>query len=99
MIRQIISLPVLDSEGYHMYIKNHYLYLCDMFDVLLTECQLINGHYILDTIRNVMNVQGSTSDSAQALNDTELWHMRLGHIGVRRLTRLVKDGQIPDLTI
>jgi len=66
---------------------------------LLAECQLINGHYILDTTGNVMNVQVNAKNSAGTLNDTELWHMRLGHIGVRRLSRLVKDGRIPDLTI
>ena len=33
------------------------------------------------------------------INNTELWHMRLGHIGVRRLTQLVKNGLIENLTI
>ena len=99
IIRQIISIPVLDNEGYHMHVRNRSLCLYDLDNVLLAECQLINGHYILDTTGNVMNVQVNAKNSAGTLNDTELWHMRLGHIGVRRLSRLVKDGRIPDLTI
>ena len=73
-----------------------------MHDVLLVKFQLVNRYYILDTMRNVMNVQASSSNKcarSETLNETKMWYMRLGHIGVRCLSRLVKDGQIPNLTM
>ena len=31
-------------------------------------------------------------------DDTYLWHLRLGHINLDRITRLVKDGPLRDLS-
>ena len=32
-------------------------------------------------------------------DDTYLWHLRLGHINPDRITRLVKDGPLRDLSV
>ena len=32
-------------------------------------------------------------------DDTYLWHLRLGHINLDRITRLVKDGLLRDLSV
>ena len=32
-------------------------------------------------------------------DDTYLWHLRLGHINLNRITRLVKDGPLRDLNV
>ena len=32
-------------------------------------------------------------------DDTYLWHLRLGHINLDRITRLVKDGPLRDLSV
>ena len=65
---------------------------------LLCECVLYNGHYVLETSRDIFNVLENKRKRSET-NDTELWLMRLGHIGIRRLSKLVKDGLIQDLTI
>ena len=43
LVRQIISLSVLDREGYCMNIQNGSLYLYDCNNILLTVCHLNNG--------------------------------------------------------
>ena len=93
-----MSLSVLDREGYHINIRNCSLYLYNGNNILLTICPLINGHYILDTTRDILNAQVEKRKRSE-FNNTELWNIRLGHIGVRRLSRLVKDGLIQNLTI
>ena len=99
MIRQIISLPVLDSEGFHVNIKDGLLNLYDNMNVLLVSCPMVDGHYILTKNRDVFNIEKSKRKRSEEINNTELWHMRLGHIGIKCLTKLVKDGVISDLTI
>ena len=90
---------MLDKEGYHVHIKDSLLYLYDNMNVLVVTCPMVDSHYILNANRNVFNVESSKRIRSSALNNTELWHMRLGHIGIKRLTKLVKDGLISDLTI
>ena len=52
----------------------------------------------MHAIRDVYEI-GDNKRKRSDITDTELWHMRLGHIGVRRLTQLVKNGLIENLTI
>ena len=32
-------------------------------------------------------------------NDTYLWHLRLGHINLDRINRIVKDGPLRELNV
>jgi hypothetical protein len=72
--KNIISIPVLDSEGLSFAIKNNCCsaYLNDMFYV---SAKLLNGLYVLDLethIYNIDNKKHKTNDS----NPTYLWHCR-----------------------
>ena len=42
---------------------------------------------------------GVNKRNRSAISDFQLWHMRLGHVGVKRLTQMVKNGLIENLTI
>ena len=97
-VANIISLFVLDTKGYHVHIQNRSMYIYDMDDFLLHKCSNLHGHYILYAIRDVYDI-GNNKHKRSDITDTELWHMRLGHIGVRRLTQLVKNGLIENLTV
>ena len=97
-VANIISLFVLDTEGFYVNIKKCSLYLYNSDNIQILVCPNQHGHYILQTSRDILNT-GINKRKWSDINNTELWHMRLGHIGVRRLTQLVKDGLIENLTI
>ena len=97
-VANIMSLFVLDTEGYNVNIKNCSLYLYDSCNIQIIYCPNEHGHYILRTSQDIFNT-GINKRKQSDINNTELWHMRLGHIGVKRLTQLVKNGLIHDLTI
>ena len=88
--KNIISIPVLDTEGFSFTIKNNCCsaYLNDMFYV---SAKLLNGLYVLDLETHIYNIDSKkrkTNDS----NPTYLWHCRLGHISSKRIEKLHKDG-------
>ena len=56
-----------------------------MNDVLLHKCSNSQCHYISHVIRDVYEI-GDNKRKRSEITDTELWHMQLGHISVRRLT-------------
>ena len=41
----------------------------------------------------------SLKRKAYSNNPTYLWHLRLGHINLKRIDRLVKEGLLSSLTI
>ena len=61
LIRQIISLPILDKEVYKINIKDETLCLYDKDNLLKCECSLSNCHYVLEIYRDVFNVEENTS--------------------------------------
>ena len=89
---------VLDTEGFYVNIKKCSLYLYNSDNIQILVCPNQHGHYVLQTSRDILNI-GINKRKWSEINNTELWHMRLGHIGVRRLTQLVKNGLIENLTI
>ncbi|XP_028051930.1 uncharacterized protein LOC114256474 isoform X3 [Camellia sinensis] len=67
---------------------------------------LIDGLYFISPIDNSINcVRYDTSTSMLPLkrkrdvNQTYMWHSKLGHINLERLNRLVKDGRLDFLKI
>ena len=97
-VANIISLFVLDTEGFCINIKNSSLYLYDKNNIQIICCPNKHGHYTLQTSKDILS-SGINKRRLPEVNNTKLWHMRLGHIGVKRLNQLVRNGLIPDLTI
>ena len=75
--------------------------------VLLCVLALTNGLYVItpnvsdDSIMELNNSMVIVPSKRNELssNPTRLWHMRLGHINLNRINRLVKEGILGDLVL
>lgn len=78
----------------------------------LVSVSLLNGLYILhvsastfdahslallDADPSATSADSTTKRKREPINPSLQWHLRLGHIGVDRINRLVKDGPLNDL--
>ena len=73
-VANIISLFVLDTEGFRINIKNCSLYLYDKCNIQILSCPNKHGHYILQTSKYILNT-GVNKRSLPIINNTALWHM------------------------
>ena len=61
---------------------------------------LINNLYHIDcVVIQVDNVEKSLKIKEPNINQTQLWHLRLGHINLKRIQRLVSCGSLATLTL
>ena len=90
LVKNIISISSLCNKGFSCLIS------CNECSIYFNEIKygdgiLNNGIYVLQT-----NKECSTSNiynvNSNNLNESLLWHSRLGHINETRLTKLHKDG-------
>ena len=58
-VANIVSLFVLDTEGFHVNIKNSFLYLYDKYNIQILVCKNEQGHYILHPIRDILNTENN----------------------------------------
>ena len=98
MKRNLISLPTLDSQGFKFHGENGVLKVC-RGSMVLMKGKLDTKLYILQgsTIAGEASVVSSTGIN---LSQSQLWHMRLGHMSDRGLSELGKqkllDGYKPE---
>ncbi|KAL0463011.1 UNVERIFIED_CONTAM: hypothetical protein Slati_0188700 [Sesamum latifolium] len=96
MVKNIISIPMLDSDGYKFLIDKKCFYLVhdDVYHILGT---LVNGLYILQQSNLIMTAQHKRKVDTH--ENAQIWHARLGHISKDRIRRLVdsKSLEIDDL--
>ncbi|KAL0439310.1 UNVERIFIED_CONTAM: hypothetical protein Slati_2414000 [Sesamum latifolium] len=96
MVKNIISIPILDSDGYTFLIDKNYFYLVheDVYHILGT---LVNDLYILQQSNLIMTAQHKRKVDNH--ENAQIWHARLGHISKDRIRRLVdsKSLDIDDL--
>ncbi|KAL0386254.1 UNVERIFIED_CONTAM: hypothetical protein Sradi_3019700 [Sesamum radiatum] len=96
MVKNIISVSMLDRDGYKFFINKNYFYLVheDMYHILGT---LVNGLYILQQSNLIMTTQHKRKVDDH--KNAQIWHARLGHISKDRIRRLVdtKSLEIDDL--
>ena len=87
--RNLLSLGVFDAAGYSYKAQGGFLKIFKGI-LMALKGRLENGLYVLE---------GSTvlgeSDTVQSTSEeTELWHMRLGHMSQRGIQELCKQGLI-----
>lgn len=90
LTKNIISVSCLDAKGFSFLIKDNScsFYFKEMF---YGSARLVNGLYLLDHDKQVYNI--NTKKAKKDDSDlTYLWHCRLGHINLKRLERLQKEG-------
>ena len=91
----VISVGQLAIEGYDFSIKKDILNII-MNDMSMMCGQLSSGIYVLSRPVNVL----CTPNKHPKLDDVEdsyLWHYRLGHINKNRISRLVREGILNDI--
>ena len=90
LTKNIISVSCLDKKGFSFIIMNKCcsIYLNDMF---YCSAALMDGLSILDLENPIYNISIKRFKSNE-VNQTYLWHCRLGHINDKRLSQLHKDG-------
>ncbi|KAL0451356.1 UNVERIFIED_CONTAM: hypothetical protein Slati_1113700 [Sesamum latifolium] len=96
MIKNIISISLLDNVGFEFMINKNCSYLMKNGSSHLLG-KLHNGLYILQQHDLIMNAQNKRKMDNQ--ENTQIWHARLGHISQDRIKRLVdsKSLEINDL--
>ena len=61
---------------------------------------LVNNLYHIDcVVIQVDNVEKSLKRKEPSINQTQLWHLSLGHINLKRIQRLVSCGPLATLTL
>lgn len=100
--RNLISVSSLVNKSYsitfgtEVVIKRNGTFIC--------SGKVINGLYLLTpTMYEIhdtkINNRPSLKRKSPSSNPTKLWHLRLGHINLNRIDRLVKDGILPSLVV
>ncbi|KAL0455687.1 UNVERIFIED_CONTAM: Retrovirus-related Pol polyprotein from transposon TNT 1-94 [Sesamum latifolium] len=84
MVKNIISIPLLDSEGFKYSINKSCFYLVfdDVYHLLGT---LVNGLYILQQSNLIMTAQHKRKVDNH--EKAQIWHARLGHISNDKISR------------
>ncbi|KAL0286292.1 UNVERIFIED_CONTAM: Retrovirus-related Pol polyprotein from transposon TNT 1-94 [Sesamum calycinum] len=91
MIKNIISIPLLDNVGFEFLINKNCFYLMkDGSSHLLGK--LNNGLYILQMSDWIMTAQNK--HKLENLENAQIWHARLGHISQDRIKRLVDSKSL-----
>ncbi|KAL0462479.1 UNVERIFIED_CONTAM: hypothetical protein Slati_0135500 [Sesamum latifolium] len=91
MIKNIISIPLLDNAGFEFLVNKNCFYLMkDGSSHLLGK--LNNGLYILQRSDWIMTAQNKRK--LDNLENAQIWHAKLGHISQDRIKRLVDSKSL-----
>ncbi|KAG9442378.1 hypothetical protein H6P81_018232 [Aristolochia fimbriata] len=95
--RNLISIPCLDKKGLETRFKSGKATVGRNNSILFSGT-LIDGLYSLDLYsRSTSNVKVDFEYACLSLDDSLLWHLRLGHVNVNKLHRMVSSGLLPKL--
>ncbi|GJS38835.1 zinc finger, CCHC-type containing protein [Tanacetum coccineum] len=89
--KNLVSSSVLNNCGYKQVIESN-KYVLSKHDVFIGFGYLSNHIFRLNIVND--NI-GSAFMSTFKLNDSILWHTRLGHVHFKRMQDMYKDGLIP----
>ncbi|KAD6119012.1 hypothetical protein E3N88_10283 [Mikania micrantha] len=90
LTRNIISISLLFEQGFK-YVFNGIATSTYLNDVFYFEAKPRNGIYEIDVQPN-NNIYNLSKRIKSSINDTFLWHYRLGHISKSRIKRLQSEG-------
>ena len=91
----VISVGQLAIEGYDFSIKKDILNII-VNDMSVMCGQLSSGIYVLSRPVNVLCTPNK-HPKLDNVDDSYLWHCRLGHINKNRISRFVKEGILNDI--
>ncbi|VFQ87889.1 unnamed protein product, partial [Cuscuta campestris] len=90
--RNIISVSCLDKSGFIISIKDKSLSVYRK-NVFYANANMTNGLYVLDLDMPVYNISAKRN-KPNGLNQTYLWHCRLGHINEKCISKLHRSGML-----
>ena len=97
--KNLISVSTLCNNNYLVSFNKTYVSIMKENDVV--RCgTLVNNLYHIDcVVIQVNNVEKSLKRKEPSINQTQLWHLRLGHINLKRIQRLMSCGPLATLTL
>lgn len=94
-VSNIISASMLDKRSFRINIGNS---ICSIYysDNLYVNDYLQHDVYVLPNVNanSIMHVSSLKRKRDDHVNQTYLWHCRLGHIGEKRINKLYKEGYL-----
>ena len=105
--RNLISVSELCRQLFSISFNNNEIIISRNGFEICHAC-LDNGLYVLRPYESftfntemfkIANPQSNKRQKVSHDNETYLWHLRLGHISLDRINRLVKDGPLRDLRV
>ena len=100
--RNLISVSSLVNKSYSITFGTEIV--LKRYDTFIYSDKVINGFYLLTpTMYEIHDTEiinrPSLKRKSTSSNPTKLWHLRLGHINLNMIDRLVKDGILPSLVV
>jgi len=93
--KNLVSSSILNNCGYKQVIESD-KFVLSKHGMFVGFGYLCNGMFRLNI--NHMNVNFAFM-STSSINDSTLWHARLGHVHFKRMQEMSKDGLIPAFDI
>lgn len=103
--RNLISVSMLVKDGYSVYFNDNIVIRKNKH--FICSGALVDNLYVINPISPTMQLMEMNNMSSNinkrkepsCMNQTYLWHLRLGHVNLRRIQRLVKDGPLSSLEV
>ena len=103
--RNLISVSRLVDNRYSVYFSNSVV--IKLNKRFICPGTLVDGLYIVNHISPALQLNEMNNTNTlpckrkqpSELNQTYLWHLHLGHINPRRISRLVKDGPLNSVEV
>ena len=97
--KNLISVSKLCNDSYLVYFNNTYVSIMKENKVVTCDTLVNNLYHIDCVVIQVDNVEKSLKRKEPSINQTQLWHLRFGHINLKRIQRLVSCGSLATLTL
>ena len=98
--RNLVSVSCLSCNGYSSLFNKDSVFV-KFGDDIICRGMLSNNLYLLEPISLQINSHKSNHKRKEIflVNQTHLWHLRLGHINLERICRMVTGGLLSSLDV
>ena len=94
--RYLISIPCLVCNGYYTLFNKKFIFIKYDVDVICVGT-LVDNLYLVEPITPIQinsNESNHKRKERSSVDQTQLWHLRLGHINLGRIRRLVRANTL-----
>ena len=97
--KNLISVSKLCNDSYSVSFNKTHISIMKENEVITCGTLMNNLYHIDCVVIQVNNVEKSLKRKKPSINQTQLWNLRLGHINLKRIQRLVSCGPLTTLTL